>query len=75
MRDIVRTGRLLLTVAAVLLLAESASADSKFLFVKARKANIRVAATVRVDDFYLVRGPDGSLGWIYDDNVIRMGKH
>jgi len=25
------------------------------------------------DDFYLVETPDGSLGWIYDDNVIRTG--
>lgn len=28
----------------------------------------------KVDDFYLVRAPDGTLGWIYDDNVVRMGK-
>lgn len=27
----------------------------------------------KVDDFYLVRTPDGTLGWIYDDNVVRMG--
>lgn len=27
----------------------------------------------KVDDFYLVRAPDGTLGWIYDDNVVRMG--
>jgi uncharacterized protein YgiM (DUF1202 family) len=26
------------------------------------------------DDFYLVRAPDGTLGWIYDENVIRMSK-
>ncbi|HPC82753.1 MAG TPA: SH3 domain-containing protein [Thermoanaerobaculaceae bacterium] len=25
-------------------------------------------------DFYLVRTPDGTLGWIYDDNVVRMGR-
>lgn len=24
------------------------------------------------DDFYLVRAPDGTLGWIYDENVVRM---
>lgn len=28
----------------------------------------------KVDDFYLVRTPDGTLGWIYDDNVVRMSK-
>lgn len=28
----------------------------------------------KVDDFYLVRAPDGTLGWIYDENVIRMSK-
>ncbi|HPW55808.1 MAG: SH3 domain-containing protein [Thermoanaerobaculaceae bacterium] len=28
----------------------------------------------KVGDFYLVRAPDGTLGWIYDDNVVRMGK-
>lgn len=28
----------------------------------------------KVGDFYLVRTPDGVLGWIYDDNVVRMGK-
>lgn len=28
----------------------------------------------KVDDFYLVRTPDGTLGWIYNDNVVRMGK-
>jgi len=28
----------------------------------------------KVDDFYLVRAPDGTLGWIYDENVVRMGK-
>lgn len=27
----------------------------------------------KVEDFYLVRAPDGTLGWIYDDNVVRMG--
>lgn len=24
------------------------------------------------DDFYLVKTPDGTLGWIYDENVIKM---
>lgn len=28
----------------------------------------------KVGDFYLVRTPDGVLGWIYDDNVVRMNK-
>lgn len=28
----------------------------------------------KVEDFYLVRTPDGTLGWIYDDNVVRMSK-
>ncbi len=47
------------------------------IYGKARltvKSGAELVAYDKVDDFYLVRGPDGSLGWIYDENVIRMGK-
>jgi uncharacterized protein YgiM (DUF1202 family) len=47
------------------------------IYGKARltvKSGAELVAYDKVDDFYLVRGPDGSLGWIYDENVIKMGK-
>lgn len=43
--------------------------------VKARVVSgTELLAFDKEDDFYLVRAPDGTLGWIYDENVIRMGK-
>lgn len=47
------------------------------IYGKARstvKSGAELVAYDKVDDFYLVRAPDGSLGWIYDENVIKMGK-
>lgn len=47
------------------------------IYGKARqtvKSGAELVAFDKVDDFYLVRGPDGALGWIYDENVIKMGK-
>lgn len=37
-------------------------------------AGTELLAFDKEDDFYLVRTPDGTLGWIYDENVIRMSK-
>jgi uncharacterized protein YgiM (DUF1202 family) len=41
------------------------------------KATVAAGTELRAfddeDDFYLVETPDGTLGWIYDDNVIRTG--
>jgi len=31
-----------------------------------------LTAYEKEDDFYLVKTPDGTLGWIYDENVIKM---
>ena len=37
------------------------------------KAGTVLVAFDRENDFYLVKTPDGTLGWIYDDNVIATG--
>lgn len=43
--------------------------------VKARvTSGTELLAFDKEDDFFLVRAPDGTLGWIYDENVVRMSK-